>query len=68
MYLGSGGCLFNIPFRYQGWSKSVANPLIATILAKPLHAAHKPLYKQPSLFMPCENLSTLSIIVMQCMT
>ena len=66
MYLGNGGCLLNIPFRYltsRGWSESFTNPLIVTTLAKALRAAHKPLYKQPSLYVPCKNLRTLSILV-----
>ena len=66
MYLGNGGCLLNIPFRYltsRGWSDSFANPLIVTTLAKALRASHKQLYKQPSLYIPCKNLSTLSILV-----
>ena len=65
MYLGNGGCLLNIPFRYltsKGWSDSFANILMITVLAKALRAALKPLHK-PSLYIPCKNLSTLSILV-----
>ena len=68
MYVGNGGCLLNIPFRYltsRGLSERFANPLIVTRLTKALLVAHKPLYKQPSLYRPCKNLSTLSILVMQ---
>ena len=68
MYLSNDGCLLNIPFRYptgKGWSDSFANPLIVSTLAKALHTEHKWLYKQPSLYITCKNLSMLSILVIQ---
>ena len=68
MYLCNGECLLNISFRYltsRVWSDSFANPLMVITLTKALRAADKLLYKQPSLYIPYKNLSTLSILVIQ---
>ena len=62
-YLGKGGCLSKIPFRYLeiiGWSESFENPLMHTTLDRALLAPHSPLYRQPLVYIPCKNESTLS--------
>ena len=63
VYLGKGGCLLKIPFRYLeiiGWSESFENPLMHTTLDRALLAPHSPLYRQPLVYTPCKNDSTLS--------
>ena len=63
LYLGKGGCLLKIPFRYLeiiGWSESFENPLMHTTLDRALLAPHSPLYRQPLVYIPCKNESTLS--------
>ena len=63
VYLGKGGCLLRIPFRYLeiiGWSESFENPLMHTTLDRALLAPHSPLYRQPLVYIPCKNESTLS--------
>ena len=50
MYLGNGRCVLFRNLTSRGWSKSFANSLIVTTLAKTFRAANKPLYKQPSLY------------------
>ena len=60
LYLGNDGCLLNVHFRYltsTGWSDSFASALIVITMAKSLRAAHKSLYKQPSLCVSCKNLN-----------
>ena len=63
VYLGKGGCPLKIPFRYleiTGWSQSFENPLMHTTLDRALLAPHSPLYRQPLVYIPCKNESTLS--------
>ena len=63
VYLGKGGCLLKIPFRYLeiiGWSESFENPLMHTILDTALLAPYSPLYRPPLVYIPCKNDSTLS--------
>ena len=62
-YLGKGGCLLKLPFRYLeiiGWSESFENPLMHTTLDRALLAPHSPLYRQPLVYIPCKNESKLS--------
>ena len=50
LYLGKGGCLIKIIFRYvniSGWFESFENYLIHTILDRALLAPDSQLYKQP---------------------
>ena len=63
VYLGKGGCLLKIPFRYLeiiGWSESFENPLMHTTLDRALLAPHSPLYRQPLVYIACKNESKLS--------
>ena len=60
LYLGNDGCLLNVHFTYltsTGWSDSFTSALIVITVAKALRAAHKALYKQPSLRISCKNLN-----------
>ena len=61
--LDNGGCLLKIPFRYLeiiGCSESFENPLMHTTLDTAPLAPYSPLYRQPLVYMPCTNDSTLS--------
>ena len=61
--LDNEGCLLKIPFRYLeiiGWSESFENPLMHTTLDMALLAPYGPLYRQPLVYIPCKNNSTLS--------
>ena len=63
VYLGKGGCLLKIPFRYLeiiGWSESFENPLMHKTLDRALLPPHSSIYKQPLVYIPCKNDSTLS--------
>ena len=63
VYLGKGGCLLKIPFRYLeiiGWSEGFKNPLMHTALDRALLAPHSPLHRQSLVYIPCKNDSTLS--------
>ena len=63
VYIGKGGCLLRIPFRYLeiiGWSESFENPLMHTTLDRALLAPHSRLYRQPLAYIPRKNESTLS--------
>ena len=63
VYLRKGGCLLKIPFRYLeiiGSSNSFEDPLIHTTLDRAPLAPHSPLYRQPLVYIPCKNESTLS--------
>ena len=63
VYLGKGGCLLRIPFRYLeiiGWSESFENSLMHSTLDRALLAPHNRLYRQPLAYIPRINESTLS--------
>ena len=63
LYLGKGGCLLKIPFRYLeiiGWSESFGNPLIHRTRDRALLAPYSPLYRQPLVYIPYKKESALS--------
>ena len=49
----------------RGWSDSFINSLIVTILDNALRAAHKPLYKHPFRYIPCQNPNTAFAFAIQ---
>ena len=58
VYLGKGGCLLKILFRYLeiiGWFKIFENPSIHTTLDRALLAPHSQLYEQPFVYITCKN-------------
>ena len=61
-YLGRGGCLLHMPFKYRetrGFSDYFRYPLIVTTQDNALRAAHDPLYKQPLRYIPHINVNTV---------